>query len=183
MRPLVIEISHWQCFFHADAEQSPRFGYPMITETTFFLIPYKTTACDAAIDCKYTPSDDCLVVLLSRPHENQIRLCSPVARSSNSIRHSLDATRRVTRYYHGQRMLFFKVSLLIAIAIWPQIWDHISKTVFPKLFFCFLLKAKNRLETCVNSVWNCTTSLFTPLEVQFLKVIFFKNANLPHLKC
>ena len=70
--------------------------------------------------------------------------------------------------------LFFKVTLLITIAIWPQIWDHISKTVFPKLFFCFLLKAKNRLETCVNSVWNCKTSLFTPLRSNFWKLFFSK---------
>ena len=75
---------------------------------------------------------------------------------------------------------FFKVTLWTTSAIWPQIWDHISKRFY--LNYCFF-KAQNCLETCVNCVWNCVTPLFTPIEVQFSNIIFFKNALLPLLKC
>ena len=55
--------------------------------------------------------------------------------------------------------LFFKLISCTNTAILPKIWDHIFKTVFPELFFCFLCKAKKCLETCVNCVWNCVTPL------------------------
>ena len=50
---------------------------------------------------------------------------------------------------------------------------------FLNYFFCFLLKAQNCIKTCV----NCVTPLFTPLEIHFSKIIFFKNYFFPHLKC
>ena len=61
---------------------------------------------------------------------------------------------------------------------WP--FFYISETTFSKQFslhysFCSLFKAQHCLETCVNYVWNCITPLFTPLEVQFFKTIFFKT--------
>ena len=46
---------------------------------------------------------------------------------------------------------------------------------FSQHFICFLFKAQNCLEIFVNCAWNCEMPLFTPLEVQFSKIIFFKN--------
>ena len=43
--------------------------------------------------------------------------------------------------------LVFKVMLWTDIAILPQIWDHIFKTVFSKQFFCFVLKAQIFLQS------------------------------------
>ena len=63
---------------------------------------------------------------------------------------------------------FFKVTLWTNIAILPEIWDHIFKTVFPKLFFvCFLFKAQNCLEICVNCAGKCVMPLFTTLRSNF----------------
>ena len=61
---------------------------------------------------------------------------------------------------------------------WPFFYK--SETTFSKQFslhysFCSLFKAQHCLETCVNYVWNCITPLFTPLEVQFLKLFFSKT--------
>ena len=66
---------------------------------------------------------------------------------------------------------FFKVTLWTNIAILPQTWDHISKTVF--LTFFFYIKAQNCLETCVKCTWNCLTPLFTPQK------LFFQKHTLP----
>ena len=63
--------------------------------------------------------------------------------------------------------LFFMVSLWTKIAILPQTWDHISRTILLTLFFCILFKAQNCLETCVKCVWNCVMPLFTLFEVKF----------------
>ena len=88
----------------------------------------------------------------------------------------------------------FYVFLLFCTFFSKQFLRHIkpffsnSETTFSKQFslnnfFCFLFKAQNYLEMCVNCAWNCVTPLFTPLEVQFSQNIFFKIVLLPHLNC
>ena len=80
-------------------------------------------------------------------------------------------------------LLTFLINDFFFTNIWiiPQIWEHIFKQFY--LNFFFLLKSQNCLETCLNCVWNCVMPLFTPLEVQFSIISFFKNVLLPHLKC
>ena len=94
------------------------------------------------------------------------------------------------------RFQVFKIYVFLLFCIFFSNWFHVlmqlfyskSETTFSKQFFlnnyfCFLCKAQKFLKTCVDGVWNCVTPLFTPLEVQFSKNIFFKNTLLPHLKC
>ena len=63
-------------------------------------------------------------------------------------------------------------------------WDHVliqpfylkSETTFFRNFFSsFLFEAQKCPETCVNCLWDCVTPIFTPLEVQFSKHIFFSK--------
>ena len=63
-------------------------------------------------------------------------------------------SRFMDKYSHFSKAHFFvKVVLWTNEAIFPQIRDHIFKTVFPKqFFFCFLFEAQECLETCVNCV-------------------------------
>ena len=51
--------------------------------------------------------------------------------------------------------IFLLVTLRTILAIFPQVWDHITKTVFSKYFFCFLLQTPGCLVTCVFCVTNC----------------------------
>ena len=78
---------------------------------------------------------------------------------------------------------FFQVSLWTNIAILPQTWDQISKTVFPTLSFCFLFKAWNCLETSVKCLWNCKSPIFTAFRFNCQKIFNIKNVLLPYLKC
>ena len=73
-------------------------------------------------------------------------------------------------------VFFFKVSLCIYIAIVPQIWDYISKTVFPKLFFCSLLKVKKMSRNmCKLRVKLGNATIYPPWGPIFKKYYFKKR--------
>ena len=55
----------------------------------------------------------------------------------------------------------------------------VTKQFFLNYFISFLCKSQKCLETCVNAVWNCITALFTALEVQFSKNVFFQKHTPP----
>ena len=56
----------------------------------------------------------------------------------------------------------------------PQIWDHIFKTVFPKQFFCFLFLTLGCIKTCANCVTKCVTDKIYPLKIKFYKLYVSK---------
>ena len=85
----------------------------------------------------------------------------------------------------------FKIYVFLLFLHFFSNWFHVLRhsfypkceTTFSKeFFFCFLCRTQKFLEICVNYVWNCVMPLFTPIEVQCSKNIFFKNILLPHLK-
>jgi hypothetical protein len=83
-----------------------------------------------------------------------------------------------------ESILFFQSIHLDTIGHFSTNLRPIFLNSFPTtIIFYFLFKAQYCLETYIYCVWNCVTPLYTPHQVQFTKIIFFKNVLLPHLKC
>ena len=78
---------------------------------------------------------------------------------------------------------FFKVTLWTNIAFLSQIWNNIYKTAFLKLFFLFAIQSSKLSRNMHKVRVKLRNAPICPLEVQFSKILFFKNILLSHLKC
>ena len=89
-------------------------------------------------------------------------------------------SRFIDKYSHFSKAhFFFKVVLWTNKAIFLQLWDHIFKTVVPKIYFCFLFEAQECLEICVNCVWNVRNAHFYPPWGPNFKKYFFQTSTPP----
>ena len=74
--------------------------------------------------------------------------------------------------------LFFKVTLWTNIAILPQIWDHIFKTVFPKLFFFSVQNSKLSRNMRKLRVKLRNATIYLPWGLIFKQSFFHKRTPL-----
>ena len=78
---------------------------------------------------------------------------------------------------------FFKVILWTNIAILPQIWDLIFKTVYPKLIFLFFVQSSKLSINMRKLRVKLRNATIYPPWGPIFKKYFFKKVLLPHLKC
>ena len=79
--------------------------------------------------------------------------------------------------------LFLKALLWTHEFFFPQIWDHIFKTVFPKFFVLFSIPNSSMSRNMRKLRVKLRNATIYPPWGPIFKKYFFKNTLLPHLKC